>query len=63
VAGNKRNDQSPHGYPEVLLRYFGQFIFWAVLMLVGWSFYTTQHLDKAVAVLEQRVTTLEENGK
>lgn len=63
MAGNKRNDFSSEGFPQTYLRYTGQFIFWAVLSLVGWSFYTTISLDKAVAVLEQRVTTLEEKDK
>lgn len=59
MASNKNDSPHPHGYSEVYLRYVGQFIFWAVLSLVGWSFYTTLQHEKELAVLEQRVTTLE----
>lgn len=63
MEGNQGNEAPLKGHDAIYLRYAGQFIFWAVIMLVGWSFYTTINLDKAMAVLEQRVYTLEQNGK
>lgn len=59
MASDKNDSPPDNGYSEVYLRYVGKFIFWTVLSLVGWSFYTTLQNDKAIALLEQRVTALE----
>lgn len=63
VPGNGRNS-------DLVLRNVGSFIFWAVITLVGWSFYSTVKHETAIAVMEQRLSALEdkvddlkENGK
>jgi hypothetical protein len=59
VGSDKDNLGNYNRQIEPYIRYFGQFIFWAILGLVGWSFWTTLQHEKQIAVLEQRVTTLE----
>jgi hypothetical protein len=59
VADYKDSGRKTGGNTDIYVRHAGQFIFWALIMLVGWSFYTTLQNDKAIAVMEQRITALE----
>lgn len=61
MADNKDAGRKAGGPSDLYIRHIGQFIFWAVLSLVGWSFYTTLQNDKAIAVMEQRLTDIEKH--
>jgi hypothetical protein len=56
VGSNKNESAAP---PELYIRHAGQFIMWAVITLVGWSFYHTMKHETEIAVMEQRVSALE----
>ena len=41
------------------LRYVGKFILWAVIAIVGWSLYTTEKHETAIAVIQQKIKYIE----
>lgn len=60
---NKDVCGEPQRFNDVYIRYVGQFVFWAVLSLVGWSFYSTLQHQTKIAVIEQRLLAIEANAR
>jgi len=60
VPTSPNDSGSSEGRPKLDIRPFGQFILWAVIALVGWSFYSTMQHETAIAVMDQRLSTVED---
>jgi len=60
VPTTPEDSVSSEGRPQLHLRFTGQFILWAVIALVGWSFYSIVHHETAIAVMNQRLSALED---
>lgn len=63
MAESKANRNNNSGGISLPPRLVGQFILWGMMMLVGWSLYTTHTHGKLLAVIEQRLTHIEEEIK
>ena len=63
MASDKSEDGTGHRFNELYLRHVGQFVFWAVLSLVGWSFYSTLQHQTKIAVIEQRLLAIEAHNR
>jgi len=60
VAESKANAGGNNGGTPFPPRLVGQFILLGIIGLIGWSLYTTHTHDKALAVIEQRLTHIEQ---
>ena len=63
MAINKSEGGDGERLNELYVRHAGQFVFWAVLSLVGWSFYSTLSHETKIAVIEQRLLAVEAHMK
>lgn len=63
MGNTQKPEPSIRGWSEMSVRFVGQFIFWAIMSLVGWSFYHTLKHETAIILLEHRLNTLEETVK
>lgn len=55
----KKNDTFDDERVSLSPRLVGQFILWALIALVGWSFISTLQHQTAIAVIEHRLDTQE----
>jgi len=60
VPSTSDDSVSSEGRPQLDNRYIGKFILWAVIVLVGWSFYSTMHHETRLAVIEQELKHIDE---
>lgn len=60
MPGDKGTDKSSNGRISLSPRLVGQFILWAIITTVGGGIYMILNHDKAIALIEQRLTTIEE---
>lgn len=59
MAESKGNAGGNNGGVSLSPRLIGQFILWAMMALVAWSFYTTLKHETTLTLLEHRVMELE----
>ena len=59
MSQHKNSDHNSMEGHSLDFRIIGQFILWAIVALVGWSFYSTLQHEVAIALTEQRLTVIE----
>ena len=63
MANSNEGKGNNYGGVSLPPRLLGQFILWGMIALVGWSFYTTLKHETGLAVIEQRITHIEQELK
>lgn len=54
-----KDDGETRGRPKLDSRSVGKFILWAVIALVGWSFYSTLKHETGIAVINHQLNSIE----
>lgn len=60
MPDSNEDSGSSEGRPKLDTRLIGKFILWAIVALVGWSFYSTMKHETSLAVLEREIQHINE---